>query len=63
MKVILTEDYNVAPQGHTTLKIKAGEEVEGVVAEMAVRDGKAKKPAKRGPKPKYTKPLQPDHEG
>jgi len=63
MKVTLTENYNVAPEGHTTLKFRKGEEVEGVIAEMAVRDGKARQPAKRGPKPKYTKPATPDHEG
>lgn len=63
MKVTLNEDYKVAPEGHTTLHLKKGEEVEGVVADMAVRDGKAKKPTKRGPKPSYTKPAQPDHEG
>ena len=63
MKVTLKDDYNVAPEGHTTFKLKKGDEVEGVIAEMAVRDGKADKPAKRGPKPKYTKPAEPDHEG
>lgn len=63
MKVKLTEDYNVAPEGHTTLSFKKGEEVEGKIADMAVRDGKAKKPAKRAPKPSYTKPAAPDYEG
>lgn len=63
MKVTLTSNYNVAPEGHTTLKFKKGDEVEGVVAELAVRDGKADKPKKRGPKPMYTKPAEPDHEG
>lgn len=63
MKVKLAQDYNVAPEGHTTHKLKKGDEVEGVIAEMAIRDGKADKPKKRGPKPMYTKPTEPDHEG
>ena len=63
MKVTLTHDYNVAPEGHTTLCFKAGDEVEGKIAEMAIRDGKAKQPGKRSPKPQYSKPFQPDHEG
>jgi len=63
MKVTLTQDYNVAPEGHTTLCFKAGDEVEGKIAEMAIRDGKAGKPAKKSPKPQYSKPFRPDHEG
>lgn len=63
MKVTLKADYRVAPEGHTTYSFSKGDEVEGVIAEMAIRDGKADKPAKRGPKPRYTKPVQPDHEG
>lgn len=60
MQVTLTEDYKVAPEGHTTHRFKAGEVVEGRIAELAVMDGKAKAPAKRGPKPKVTKPETPD---
>lgn len=71
MKVTLTKDYRVAPEGHTTLKFKEGDEVDGKVAECAVRDGAAEKPKKRGPKPKkqsiqepeFKKPDFPDHEG
>ena len=62
MKITLTHDYAVAPEGHTTLKFKAGDEVEGKIAEMAIRDGKAK-PVKKTPKPRYSKPLRPTHEG
>jgi hypothetical protein len=63
MKVTLTHDYNVAPDGHTTFNLKAGTEVEGTIAEMAVRDGKALAPAKELPKPKYTKPTAAKHRG
>jgi len=63
MKVTLTHDYNVAPEGHTTLCFKAGDEVEGKIAEMAIRDGKANKPSKKTPKPQYSKPFRPTHEG
>lgn len=63
MKVILNRDYAAAPEGHTTHQFKAGQEVEGRIAEMAVRDGAAKKPAKRTPRPSMTKPDAPTHEG
>lgn len=63
MKVTLLEDYRCAPEGHTTYSFQAGDEVEGVVAEMAIVDGAAKAPAKRGPKPKHTKPAAPDNKG
>jgi len=62
MKVILTHDYNVAPDGHTTLRFKAGDEVRGKVAEMAIRDG-VTRPPKKTPKPQYIKPQAPTHEG
>ena len=63
MKVTLKTDYRVAPEGHTTLKFRKGDEVEGKIAELAIRDGAADKPKKRAPKPEYTKPAEPDHEG
>jgi len=63
MKVTLNHDYNVAPEGHTTLRFKAGDEVEGKIADMAIRDGAANKPAKKSPKPQHTKPQAPKHEG
>jgi hypothetical protein len=53
----------VAPEGHTTLCFKAGDEVEGKIAEMAIRDGKANKPSKKTPKPQHSKPFRPTHEG
>jgi hypothetical protein len=62
MKVTLTHDYAVAPEGHTTLQLKAGDEVDGMIAEMAIRDGKAK-PAKELPKPKYSKPTAAKYKG
>jgi hypothetical protein len=62
MKVTLIKDYDVAPDGHTTFKLKAGTEVEGTIAEMAIRDGKAK-PAKELPKPKYSKPTAAKYKG
>lgn len=61
MKVKLDKDYKAAPEGHTTYPFKAGEEVEGKIAEMALRDGAASKP-KKTKKPKVTKPEKPDLE-
>lgn len=63
MEVVLTRDYKCAPEGHTTIKFKEGETLTGRAAEMAVADGAAKKPKKSTPKPKVTKPAEPDHEG
>lgn len=63
MSVILTRNYKCAPEGHTTLAFKEGEEVTGKVAEMALADKAGKKKQKQTPKPKYTKPAKPDHEG
>lgn len=64
MQVTLTRDYKIAPHGHTTLTLKKGEQVTGEIAEMAIRDGAAKRPAKKTPAPKATKPAEgPEHEG
>lgn len=63
MSVILTRDYKCAPEGHTTVLYKEGEEVTGVVADMALADNAGKKKQKKTPKPQYTKPATPDHEG
>ena len=63
MSVILTRDYKCAPEGHTTIAYKEGEEVTGLVADMALADKAGKAKQKQTPKPKYTKPAKFDHEG
>lgn len=66
MKAILDKDWPVAPEGHTTIKMKAGEELEGELARRAVKDGVAHKVnerAKKTPTPDVAKTPTPDHEG
>ena len=61
MVIVLTEDYAVAPDGFTVTKYPKGAEVDGRVAEMAMKAGKARKTT---PKPMYKKPApKPDEEG
>jgi hypothetical protein len=54
-EVVLDRDYRCAPEGHTTYVFFRGQRVSGRVAEMALRDGFAKRPVV----PKQTKPAQP----
>jgi hypothetical protein len=54
-EVILTDDYRCAPEGHTTLVFRRGQRVSGRLAEMALRDGVAKRPVA----PRKKKPAQP----
>jgi hypothetical protein len=63
MTVIITRTYKCAPEGHTTLTFKEGDEVTGTVADMALADKAGKKKQKKTPKPQYTKPATPDDEG
>jgi len=39
MSVVLHQDWSVAPEGHTTYHMKAGEVLEGKVAQMALEAG------------------------
>lgn len=39
MEVVLHQDWSVAPDGHTTLRYKAGDVLTGKAAEMALHDG------------------------
>ncbi len=55
-EVVLTKDFRVAPEGHTTLVFAAGDRVSGRVAELAMRYGYAKRPIQ----PKNRKPAGPD---
>jgi len=41
MKAKLTHDFSVAPEGHTVHHLKAGEEVSGRIAEVALASGVA----------------------
>ena len=41
MKAKLTHDFSVAPEGHTVYHLKAGEEVSGRIAEVALASGVA----------------------
>lgn len=41
MKIVLAMDYACAPEGHTVVKFKAGDEVTGKAAELALADGAA----------------------
>ncbi len=54
-EVVLTEDYRCAPEGHTTIVFRRGQRVSGRVAEMALRDGVAKRPVA----PRVKKPATP----
>lgn len=63
MKVILDKDYPMAPEGHTTTLYKAGTELEGKAAEIAIKVGVARRPKKSTPKPDVAKTPKPDHEG
>lgn len=66
MKAILEKDWPVAPEGHTTIKMKAGTELEGELAERAIKDKVAKRvneKAKKTPTPDIAKTPTPDHEG
>lgn len=55
MVIVLTEEYKVAPDGVTVTTYPKGAEVDGVVAEMALKAGKARKTT---PKPEYKKPAK-----
>lgn len=63
MIVVLTQDYKCAPEGHTTLAFKKGDELTGKAADMALADKAGKKKLKKTPKPQNTKPATFDHEG
>jgi hypothetical protein len=39
MQVILHQDWDVAPEGHTTYHYKAGDVLEGKAAQMALDEG------------------------
>ena len=39
MTVILFKDYSCAPDGHTVMRFKAGDVIEGKAADMALADG------------------------
>lgn len=41
MKAVLTRDFSIAPEGHTVFHHKAGEQVTGKVAELALADNAA----------------------
>jgi len=41
MQIILFRDYACAPDGHTTIRYKAGDVVTGKAAELALADGAA----------------------
>jgi hypothetical protein len=41
MKAVLTRDLSIAPEGHTVFHYKAGEQITGKVAELALADGAA----------------------
>jgi hypothetical protein len=46
MKTIVTKAFKCAPQGHTTINISVGDEVEGRIAEIAIELGCVSKPSK-----------------
>ena len=39
MKAKLTQNFSIAPEGHTVVHFKAGDEVSGAIAERAVAEG------------------------
>lgn len=47
--VKLIKDFTCAPEGHTTLTLKAGAEVSGIVAAWAIDAGAAVKPRETKP--------------
>lgn len=46
MDAILTQDWSVAPEGHTTFHHRAGDVLTGRAAEMAMEAGVARAPVK-----------------
>ena len=53
MRVTLTRQFFIAPEGHTTIVLQAGEVVEGWIAEKAIATGCADAPKpKAKPRPK-----------
>jgi hypothetical protein len=45
MEIVLFADFSCAPDGHTTVHLKAGEVVSGRVADMAMQAGVGFNPA------------------
>lgn len=39
MKVTLSRDYACAPEGHTVIRFKEGSVIDGMAAELALKDG------------------------
>ena len=66
MKVIITKNYNIAPEGHSVVKFEKGQIVDGFNAELAIKHNfgeEVKETEKEPPKPKNKKLPKPKHQG